>query len=194
LHALWEGNHWHNSGGAGNHTFLTTPATYSLAGQSSLMRIVGWDRWSLKWEHPAKNQTDGIFISAGDNTTPNFSPPFSEQNGDLSLPAAGTQTFYLRDHHSTGDAIRLKIPHINWLSGGDVKNQYIWVENRQIHSPFDQDADACTAVHSIPGIYMYYQVGKDKLTAPPWRTILKYTLRTQFLRKLSEKHPGGGKF
>lgn len=65
----------------------------------------------------------------------------------------------LRDHAMTGDAIRIQLPHIDWGTLGDIKNQYLWLENHQHLSEFDQNAVSCTDWST--GIHAFIQVGKD---------------------------------
>jgi hypothetical protein len=69
----------------------------------------------------------------------------------------------LRDFYTTGDVIRIKLPFINWQQNGDVKNQYLWIENRQKISAFDvnQFGDAGCKEPLSKGLYMQIQVGKD---------------------------------
>jgi len=170
FHALYGGNHWHTGGGAGQHTFLSPTDSFSTTGQSGSTSNVfnGWDRQHLGWKHPRKSH----LISAIDPTTG------SEVPTDLDItthPNGGT--FLLRDQALTGDAIRIKLPHIDHnLPSQPVKNQYLWLENHrldQLVRPFVHNFDAmgpefagggaleCGDL-SLPGVYAYIQVGKDQ--------------------------------
>lgn len=126
VHGLFGGNNWHSAGGAGLRTFLTIPGSYGITGQygASSKRVCGWDRNEMGWENPNKNLVDNNYISCGEGA--------GEILTDLTIenyPNGGE--FILRDHAITGDAVRVKIPHLNWAALDDVKNQYIWLENRQ---------------------------------------------------------------
>ncbi len=163
LHAIFGGNHWHSCGGAGNHTFLAMPKTYGTTAQFSatMQSVCGWDRWMMNWKHPQKNHLIGA-----------LNQNFVEVNTET-LTANNTESsgiYYLRDHVSTGDAIRIKLPHIDWQKEGDVKNQYLWLEFRSLTTTFDQylnpdltcmDSNNGKFPKGVPGIYAYIQVGKD---------------------------------
>ena len=162
LHALYGGNGWHTAGGAGNKTFLSTPASFGLTGQAgaSSKRIVGWDRNDMGWENPNKNQLDANYISCGTDAS-EIITDFTIEN----IPNGGIYT--ILDHQLTGDAIRIKLPHINWAASGDVKNQYLWLENHQLHSVCDfnwfyENAPTCQTQNA--GLLAYIQVGKDIVT------------------------------
>lgn len=167
MHGIYGGNNWHSANGAGEHTFMIPPNTWSITGQSgSTMRFVNaWDRWMLDWEHPDKNQTDGEFISVGDQTT-------GEVTSDLSIQThPNTNTFTLRDLTTTGDAIRIKLPHVENTT---AKTQYLWIENRRMNTRFDEwysnspgstpDNNGGLYQTGTPGLYAFIQVGKDKKT------------------------------
>lgn len=160
LHGIMSGNHWHTAGGRSNHTFLACPHSYGLTGQSyaTMQAPCGWDRWIMDWKNPEKK----FIVSALDNSG------IENNTEEISLythPEGGT--YILRDFMKTGDAIRIKLPYINWQKKDDIKNQYLWIENRQMNTRFDlyygeKCADAGNYPNGTPGIYMYIQVGKDK--------------------------------
>jgi hypothetical protein len=83
-------------------------------------------------------------------------------NADI-VNADGPKTFFLRDFISYGDAIRIKLPYID----EGALNQYIWLENHQVHHNDKEDYPAfwneSCKDGGLPGIYAYYQVGKDML-------------------------------
>lgn len=161
LHAIFGGNNWHTANGRGEHTFLATSDSYSVTGQapSTMLSACGWDRWMMNWKNPDKK----FLISALNENN-------EEVNTELitidSIPNGGT--FILRDFMTTGDALRVKLPHINWEKKGDVKNQYLWIENRRMNPEYENyytedcaDNNNGKFPNGTPGIYVYVQVGKD---------------------------------
>ncbi|MBP7400374.1 MAG: hypothetical protein KA954_12355, partial [Chitinophagales bacterium] len=156
MHGLFGPNNWHSAGGADKRTFLITPASAGITSQSpgTSASPSGWDRWMLEWEHPAKDQIDDVFISTGEGVL--------ETDGDISienLPNGGT--FVLRDNYLTGDAVRIKLPHIDWQISGDIKNQFLWLENHQRLSEFDQEKYIDDCKTQGTGLYVSLQAGKD---------------------------------
>jgi hypothetical protein len=162
LHAIFGGNNWHTANGRGSHTFLVTPNSYGVTGQfyATMQSACGWDRWMMNWKNPDKK----FLISA-------LNEKNEEVNTELltidSLPNGGI--FLLRDFMTTSDAIRIKLPHINWTKTNDVKNQYLWLENRRMNPDYEKylDGDCCDNddgkyPYGTPGIYAYIQVGKDQ--------------------------------
>jgi hypothetical protein len=78
------------------------------------------------------------------------------------IKANGTATFYLRDFISTGDAVRILLPYTD----AGALNQYIWLENHRLkinNGKEDYPAywERPCKDDGTPGIYAYYQVGKD---------------------------------
>jgi hypothetical protein len=84
----------------------------------------------------------------------------NDLNADLTV-ADGPKTLYLRDFVTFGDAIRIKLPYVDY----GALNQYIWLENHQLHKNNKEDYPAYWTADckddGIPGVYAYYQVGKD---------------------------------
>ncbi len=164
LHAIFGGNHWHSGGGRGIHTFLCIPYNYGVTGQleATMQAVCGWDRWMMRWQNPQKNYLISCLDSSlREINTENFSID--------SFPKGGK--FILRDHVKTGDAIRIKLPFIDWKKEGDVKNQYLWLEYRSFKTRFDKyisgDVTPCEDFYpdaplGTPGLYAYIQVGKDQ--------------------------------
>ncbi|MBA3900994.1 MAG: hypothetical protein H0X62_12440, partial [Bacteroidetes bacterium] len=159
MHGIFGGNHWHSGGGAGNHTFIAVPANYGLTAQSgrTMNSSSAWDRWMMDYKHEKKK----FLISAIDALTT------EETNTELiniqEHPLGGT--FIMRDYVTTGDAIRIKLPFIDYDKNG-IKNQYLWLENRNMKSKFENYTEAGCADYGkyrngTPGIYAYIQVGKD---------------------------------
>jgi len=156
FHAIFGGNNWHTSSGASYHTFLSYVGSFSITGQGNSAAIIAcaWDRFHLGWKNPKKE----YLISA-------LGPDRKEVNTEMmtinSHPEGGI--FILRDFYTVGDAIRIKLPHISWKKNGDVKNQYLWIENHQLIADTDHSLwieNDCKEDWS-PGIYAYIQVGKD---------------------------------
>ena len=159
MHGTFGGNHWHTGGGAGNHTFIAPPLNYGLTAQHgrTMNSCSAWDRWMMDYMHPKKK----YLISALNSDTG------EETDTELitveNKPEGGT--FILRDFITTGDAIRIKLPFIDYQNGG-VKNQYLWLENRLMKSEFEKYTETACSDYGIykygtPGIYAYIQVGKD---------------------------------
>jgi hypothetical protein len=121
---------------------------WSLIGSagSSLISCNGFERWRLNWIGPTNN---------------NIPIAVNHDSSDIEK-SDGPKTFYLRDFISYGDAIRIKLPYID----AGALNQYIWLENHRLkpnNGKEDYPAYWETACKDdgIPGIYSYYQVGKD---------------------------------
>ncbi len=160
LHGIYGGNHWHSAGGRGQHTFMTQPSSWGVTGQfgAAMQAPCGWDRWMINW----KPENKKYLISA-------LNQEGKEIAADLSIDTSHhAQIFVLRDFISSGDAVRIKLPHINWQKNGDVKNQYLWLENHQMKDTLDRwceydcnDTKNGAFPKGTPGIYSYIQVGKD---------------------------------
>ena len=156
-HSLLGPNSFHTSGG--NHlgsgetaTFLFSQNGYGLF-CPSLRSCNAYERWRLGWQSPSNSPHT---IAANGMS--------SEINGKFS----GTRTFYLRDFVTYGDAIRIKLPYKDNTTSSD---QYIWLENHQLGRNGKLDGhgyhffpnNVCIPLGN-PGIYAFYQVGKDVLT------------------------------
>lgn len=162
LHGIFGGNNWHSGGGRGIHTFLATPYNYGVTAQlAATMQVVcGWDRWMMYWQNPKKKYLTSACDEYGNEiNTENFSQE--------DFPGGGT--FLLRDFVTTGDAVRIKLPYINWTKKGDIKNQYLWLEYHAMNTRYDQyyvedcaDNDNGKFPLGTPGLYAYIQVGKDQ--------------------------------
>jgi hypothetical protein len=121
---------------------------YSLIGSSgsALISCNGFERWRLDYRGP---------------TNPDHAIAANNLNSDISA-SDGAKTFYLRDFITYGDAVRIKLPYVDQ----GALSQYIWLENHQVHRNNKEDYPAYWNTEckddGIPGIYAYYQVGKDK--------------------------------
>ncbi len=121
---------------------------YSLIGSSgsSMISCNGYERWRLDYRGP---------------TNSDYPIAVNNSNSDLTV-ADGARTFLLRDFITYGDAVRIKLPYVD----NGAFNQYIWLENHQIHKNNKEDYPAYWTMDckddGVAGIYAYYQVGKDK--------------------------------
>jgi hypothetical protein len=121
---------------------------YSLIGSSGsgMISCNGFERWRLDYRGP---------------TNPDHEIAVNNENSDITV-ADGPKTFYLRDFITYGDAIRIKLPYVDEYA----LNQYIWLENHQIHRNNKEEYPAYWTEEckdkGVDGIYAFYQVGKDK--------------------------------
>ena len=108
----------------------------------------GYERWRLGW-YPVNN---------------NYQIECDGQNGEISTQFSGERIYNLRDFVTTGDAIRIKLPYKDTESSSE---QYIWLENHQCGKNNKLDnysfIDENCRNFNQPGIFCYYQVGKDIL-------------------------------
>ncbi len=179
FHGLFGGNNWHGGGGRSYHTFMNRPTQWGIESQNGSSQVVsGYDRWLFNWTNPPDKN---LRISARDTTN-------IEINSDLKIPAnAKAETFVLRDFVTSGDAIRIKLPHINCSSSflnsdepvtGEEKNNYLWIENHQLLSGSVEDQNLNYSLANsqfcgnwpvcgkywTPGVFSAVQVGKDDET------------------------------
>ncbi|HLG34019.1 MAG TPA: T9SS type A sorting domain-containing protein [Bacteroidia bacterium] len=164
FHAMYGGNNWHSGDLTGTFMAATEPwglCTQSIGGGMSNV-VCGWDRKHLGWNNPPDKN---MLISARDGNNIN-----AEVATDLNIitnPVSSSDgTYILRDFVTYGDALQIKLPHINWQNYGDVKSQYLWIENHQLWNVYDHDAnwtngEGC-GTDWVPGIYSQIQVGKDQ--------------------------------
>lgn len=146
-HMLYGGNNFHTAnGGVGTRAFLSTVGGWSNMSASDACSPTwnAWDRERLNWGNPENQYV--LSTRCADSG--------KEVNGDMvyggDLCFAGE--YLLRDFATTGDAIKIKLPH---LPKG-IRNQYLWLENHQrVEGIVDHDK-------VLPkGLYAYIQVGKD---------------------------------
>ena len=150
-HMLYGGNNFHNaSSGAGARTFLPTVGGWSNMSNAARCSETwnAWDRERMNWKNP-ENQflINAICGKSGDHV-----------NGELiyGQPHCNKEGIYiLRDFVSSGDAIKIKLPH---LPDGTM-NQYLWLENHQL---FSENIDHKGAMN--PGLYAFISSGKDVTT------------------------------
>lgn len=175
-HRLFGGNNFHISGGAmwkyeGGVTFLGIQGGYGLmgGGNSGLIACNGYERWRMHWKSPVFNSTQEYIVA-------------NNQTSDITQ-RDGNKTFLLRDFVTTGDAIRIKLPY----KDQNGLNQYIWLENHKVGINDKLDfliwSDNPCRPQGKPGIYAYYQIGKDILAGE--RTIVYPSLQADNLKIIS---------
>lgn len=165
FHGLYGGNEYHTGAGAGDHTFMTRTNPFGISSQVGGAGIsqaaIGWDRDRLGW-YGWKDLNQSVrkthLISALDVTG-------NEVNTNYTIASdLGNGLFVLRDHVLYGDAIRIKLPHLqDDPTYPNAKNQYLWIENHQRISQFDVsvfESNSCKEA-TLPGMWAYIQVGKD---------------------------------
>lgn len=162
-HQLFGNNGFHAGGGSHNGNnqaacFMGHQGGYGLMGgsRSSLVSTNGFERWRLNWRGPG-NQAHRIAAS-GVNTD------IDQSNG--------AQSFLLRDFVTYGDAIRIRLPY----QDTDASNQYIWLENHQTDPTYQRldyfhESPGSCRPDATPGIYAYYQIGKDVLSSIDWSKV-----------------------
>jgi hypothetical protein len=171
-HSLLGDNNFHTTGG--NHReygdempFFTIQNGYGvMAGAGKTLESCnGYERWRMHWKHA----NAPYYISARNSSNNSY------VNSDISK-ANGNVSFVLRDFVTYGDAIRIKLPY---KDSEDASNQYIWLEN---HKSGENDKldylhysdNANCRPKGIPGIYAYYQIGRDVLSGDPNEVWFKY--------------------
>jgi hypothetical protein len=157
FHALFGGNNFHTGSGASLGSFMHNgTGSFSTTAQNSSVSntVCGWDRNFMDWRG-----TRTYRISALDQTN-------TEVPTDITIAShPNTSYFVLRDFVTYGDAIRIKLPHLNWQTNGDTKNQYLWIENHQSGKLSSGEFDinkGCNAWSA--GLYAYVQVGKEVIS------------------------------
>ena len=164
-HGLFGSNEAHTSGGHGwdysaGTLFLGTQGGYGLMGgsNSGMVSCNGYERWRMHWIDENFNST-GEYIAA------------NNQPSDIKK-SDGDKTFILRDFVTTGDAVRILLPY----KDDGALNQYIWLENHKIglNDKLDffyySNTNTCRS-QGKPGIFAYYQVGKDVLSSSNYNIV-----------------------
>ncbi len=157
FHALFGGNNWHTGSGRDKHTFMHIIGSWSTTAQSegASNAVTGVDRWHMGWKRPDQQYLISAIDGSGDELPTDISI--------ASHPHGGT--FYLRDFVTWGDSIRIKLPHLDWQAqnSDSKKNQYLWLENRQLKSTYDRNryGHGSCAEQWSEGLYAQIQGGKD---------------------------------
>lgn len=161
-HLLLGSNNFHCCGGGStvyNNYFFPNVYGWGMMGaaHSSFYICNAWDRHRLGWKSEEKQLLLSAYNASGTR----------ELGTDLHADSSTHQGRYLlRDFASTGDALRIQLPHIP----EDQFRQYLWVENHQCYSlngiEFDrfrfESLDGMT--EALPGLYMMMQIEKDQKT------------------------------
>lgn len=160
-HSLFGGNNFHTSGGNHRGSSETMPwmniqGGYGLMGaaHSGLVSCNGYERWRMHWKHAGSP----YYISAHNISNNMY------VNSDIKKED-GTKWFLLRDFVTYGDAVRIKMPY---KDSTITPNQYIWLEFHNVGNnnklDFLQYSNSDSCLYSgTPGIYAYYQIGRDVL-------------------------------
>ncbi|MGB1296359.1 MAG: hypothetical protein ACPG6V_12855, partial [Flavobacteriales bacterium] len=111
-HKLYDAPHYNGANGAIGCYFFYPDAAYGMMNPTNFTNLSanGWERWALGWINLNKNN-------------PDFYQSIDSINGN-------THSFLIRDFVSTGDAIRLPIPH--------YPGQFLWLENHQNYSKVER--------------------------------------------------------
>ncbi len=149
-HKLYAAPHYNGANGEIGDYFFFPSNAYGMMNTSGLLNTAanGWERWVCGWI----DIEDAVGKS-------------SDLNEDFELK--GTHTFFLDDFVSTGQAVRIKIPF--------TENQYLWIENHQNKSTFDEGLSAGKVLsrggEQVPyaekGVYMYVERISGELTTIP---------------------------
>lgn len=148
-HMLYGGNNFHTAnGGVGQRTFLSTIGGWSNMSASDACSATfnAWDRERLGWQNPQNPFLVHCACAQSGNSHPGIMAPDAAPCPD--------DLYVLRDFVTTGDAIKIELPHIP----EGKKRQYLWLENHQ-SKPDAIDHDKTM----LPGLYAWIQAGKDEM-------------------------------
>lgn len=159
-HSLFGSNNFHTSGGNHRGTgctmpFMTVQGGHGLMGAagSGLVCCNAYERWRMHWKHADASD----YISARNMQND------ASVNSDI-CKEDGEKWFVLRDFVTYGDAVRIKLPY---KDSTITPNQYIWLEFHNVgHNgklDFFQHSNTSCLHPGTPGIYAYYQIGRDVL-------------------------------
>lgn len=156
-HFLLGGNNFHCCGGHDNNRFPAywpeVQSGWGLMGNagSSIKTINAFERKRLNWKGEKKKSV----LSTG--------PGLLEKPSDLdALNLEHEGAYMLRDFITTGDAIRIKLP---FLPEHEYQ-QWLWLENHQGISEFDNHDNVDCQTKFQPGIYAYVQIDKEDTAGP----------------------------
>lgn len=154
-HQLFGGNNFHAGGShskkAGASYFVHLQGGWSMMGAAhrSLLTPNAWDRYRLGWKPAEKHWYISALNTHGTEVPTDLDAFIDEHQG----------IYILRDFMTTGDALRIKLPHIPTSQ----YQQWLWIENHQKISPFDRfqyEDDPCME-KALRGIYMYIQIDRE---------------------------------
>ncbi len=140
-HSLYDAPHYNGNNQVAGDYFYLPVSGWGMMIPNTFTCALGWERWIMDWVETIK--ANGV--NADVKTT-------------ADLPANGE--FTLRDFITTGDMVRIKVPN------GTGKNQYLWIENHQGKSVFDNNANApsfcgATVPNAPRGIVAYVETIND---------------------------------
>lgn len=156
-HLLIGGNNFHAGGShskkAGASYFVHIQGGWSMmsAAYRSLLTPNAFDRYRLGWKPSDKQWFLSAINSDGTEIPTDLTPYNSQHQG----------TYVLRDFMTTGDAIRIRLPHIP----SNQFQQWLWIENHQKLSPFDKfqyETDPCMP-KALKGLYMFIQIDHEQI-------------------------------
>jgi len=138
-HKLYSAPHYNGANGTVGNYFFYPGFSYGMMNSTNFSNMTanGWERWILGWINLDKNNIDAkTSIKHIDNKT---------------------YSFVLNDFVTTGDAIRLPIPH--------YRNNFLWIENHQNISVMEKgsfqgrtmSADGEVVPKLESGIYVYVE-------------------------------------
>ncbi len=149
-HKIFSAPHYNGANGEIGDYFFYPSNAYGMMNTSSILNTAanGWERWACGW------------IDLEDANHQNSAIVSDEQ-------LMGKHEFYLDDFVETGNVIRIKIPY--------TENQYLWIENHQKESTFDEGLHAGEVLskggekipYSEKGVYMYVERISERLTDLP---------------------------
>lgn len=144
-HNIFNSPHYAGANGIVGNYFYGQNGWGMMSLSSIFNSALGWERWLLDWIDIKANGVNSDIVTASN------------------LPSSGE--FILRDHITTGDVIRIR------LNSGTGNNQYLWLENHQGLSIFDNrtwKTNGCG--NSFPpeprGLVAYIESIKDDKTIP----------------------------
>ncbi len=120
-HVLYDSPHYFGANGIhGQHFHLSNG--WGMMGSEVAHTANAWERWYLGWINLTASSVPSDIADAS-----------SLQNGGV---------YTLRDFSTTGDVLRIRLPYADSvkhpLQGGNMTPQYLWLENHQGGSVFDE--------------------------------------------------------
>ena len=144
-HSLYNAPHYNGNNQVAGDYFYIPIAGWGMMSMNTFCCALGWERWMLDWVNDPLNPFKANGVNADVKTI-------------ADLPSNGE--FTLRDFITTGDMVRIQIPN------GTVKNQYLWIENHQGKSIFDNNGNpnpfcGANVPNSPRGIIAYVETIND---------------------------------
>lgn len=140
-HSLYDAPHYNGNNGVAGDYFYIPITGWGMMIPNTFTSALGWERWMLDW-------------------TPTITANGVNANINTSADLPSNGEFTLRDYITTGDMVRIKIPN------GTAKNQYLWIENHQGKSIYDNNFNApsfcgSNVLSSPRGIIAYVESVND---------------------------------